>query len=153
MISKTMVRSAQTVNMSCIKISTISKRIQMSFHLSLITEEYHWVRPKWLLSLWYIRRKPCTYLESRLALSPNRPKWVSTWASSPRRTVECVQNDFYIWRKLCTHLTLIITLSHNRPKWDLTWSTSPRSSIGCDKNNLRAYGTLSINNAPILRHD
>jgi hypothetical protein len=26
---------------------------------------------KWFLSLWYIRRKPCTYLASRLALSPN----------------------------------------------------------------------------------
>jgi hypothetical protein len=26
------------------------------------------------VSLWYVRRKPCTYLAPRLTLSPNRPK-------------------------------------------------------------------------------
>jgi len=45
-ISEPMVRSAQTINLSCIKVSTISKRSKMSFHLSLITYEYHQVRPK-----------------------------------------------------------------------------------------------------------
>jgi hypothetical protein len=43
---------------------------------------------------WYIRHKPCTNYASRLALSPNGPKRVSTWALSPRRTLECIQNDF-----------------------------------------------------------
>jgi hypothetical protein len=52
------------------------------------------VRPKWFLCLQYIRRKPCTYLVSRLALCPNRPKQASTCASSPRSTIGCVQNDF-----------------------------------------------------------
>jgi hypothetical protein len=46
------------------------------------------------LRLWYVWRKPCTYLASRLALSPNRPKWASTWVSSPRSTIRCIQNDF-----------------------------------------------------------
>jgi hypothetical protein len=32
------------------------------------------VHPKLFLSLWYVRRKPCTYLALRLALSPNVPK-------------------------------------------------------------------------------
>jgi hypothetical protein len=32
------------------------------------------VCPIWLQSLWYIWRKPCTYLASRLILSPNRLK-------------------------------------------------------------------------------
>jgi hypothetical protein len=55
------------------------------FHFGLITEEYHRVHPKWFLSHWYIwdklctnlaptltlRCEPCTYLASRLALSPN----------------------------------------------------------------------------------
>jgi hypothetical protein len=32
------------------------------------------VRPKYFLSLWYVGHEPCTYLMSRLALSPNGPK-------------------------------------------------------------------------------
>ena len=45
MISEPMVRSTQTVHLSCVKISTLSKRTELSFHLSLITYEYHQVRP------------------------------------------------------------------------------------------------------------
>ena len=37
MISEPMVRLAQTAHLSCVKISTISKRTEMSFHLSLVT--------------------------------------------------------------------------------------------------------------------
>jgi hypothetical protein len=37
MISEPMVCSAQTVHLSCIKISTVYKQTQSSFHLSLIT--------------------------------------------------------------------------------------------------------------------
>jgi hypothetical protein len=36
-ISKLMVRSMQTMQLSCVKISTMSKRIETRFHLSLIT--------------------------------------------------------------------------------------------------------------------
>jgi hypothetical protein len=36
-IFEPMVRSAQTVHLFCIKISTISKETKMSFHMSLIT--------------------------------------------------------------------------------------------------------------------
>jgi hypothetical protein len=46
MISELTVRSAQTVHLSRIKISTVSKRTETSFYLSLITKEYHPVRPK-----------------------------------------------------------------------------------------------------------
>jgi hypothetical protein len=38
--------------------------------------------------------KPCTYLASRLGLSPNKLSQASTWASSPRSTIECPHNDF-----------------------------------------------------------
>ena len=37
MISEPMVRSAQTMHLSGVKNSTISKRTEMSFHLSLVT--------------------------------------------------------------------------------------------------------------------
>jgi hypothetical protein len=36
--------------------------------LTHVTLEFHRVRPKWFLSLWYVRRKPRTFFASRLAL-------------------------------------------------------------------------------------
>jgi hypothetical protein len=36
----------------------------------------------------------CTYLASRLPLSTNTQNQAYTWASSPRSTIGCVQNDF-----------------------------------------------------------
>jgi hypothetical protein len=106
-----------------------------------------------ILTQWYVRRKPCTYLASRLALSPNRPKRPSTRASSPRRTIGCVQIDFHVWHKPRIYLALTLTSSPNRLKRDLTWPITPRSSIGRIKNYFRAYGTFGVNNAPILRQE
>jgi hypothetical protein len=37
MISKVVLRSAQTVHLSCVKISPISEQTESSFHLSLVT--------------------------------------------------------------------------------------------------------------------
>jgi hypothetical protein len=37
MISKAVVRSPQTVHLSCVKISTIFERSESSFHLSLVS--------------------------------------------------------------------------------------------------------------------
>jgi hypothetical protein len=62
-------------------------------HISKWTE-FHRLRPNWFPSLWYVRRKPCTYLQSRLVLSRNKPKQAFIWASSPRGSIRCVQNDF-----------------------------------------------------------
>jgi hypothetical protein len=84
MIFQPMVRSAQSMHLSCVKFSTISKRTESSFHLSLITYNYHWVCPKWFLSLWYVWRKPCTYLTPTLTLFLNGPKWDSRRPPSAR---------------------------------------------------------------------
>ena len=74
LISKHMVCSMQTVQVSCIKISTFYEQTQPNFHLSLFTYEYHRMRLKWFLSLWCIRRKSCTYLAPKQTLSLNGPK-------------------------------------------------------------------------------
>jgi hypothetical protein len=66
----------------------------MRFHINHITYEFHWVRVKRFLSLSYVRRKPCTYHASRLALSPNGPKRVSTWASSSSNSIGWNKNYF-----------------------------------------------------------
>jgi hypothetical protein len=93
MISEPMVCLAQTVHLSCTNTNSVSKWIETRFHMTNDTEVIHRVRPKRFLSLCYIRRKPCTYFASRLALSPNRPKRASTRAASPRSTIGCIQND------------------------------------------------------------
>jgi hypothetical protein len=77
-VCKPMVRSAQTMQLSCVKVSTISKQIKTSFHVSLVTLEYHRVHPKWFMTLLFVWRKPCTYLAPILTPSPNRPKQDST---------------------------------------------------------------------------
>ena len=81
MMSKPVVCLAQTVHLSCTNTSTASKQTEMKFHMTHITLEFHRMRPKWFLSLWYIWRKLCAYLASWLALSPNRPKQDYTSAS------------------------------------------------------------------------
>ena len=67
MMFEPMVRLTKTVHLSCVKISTISKRTETSFHLSIINYYYQRVRLKRFLSRWYVWRKPCTYLASRIA--------------------------------------------------------------------------------------
>jgi hypothetical protein len=39
----------------------------------------------------------CTYLASRLMLSPNEPKRDSTWPMSPRSSIGCVQNNIWAY--------------------------------------------------------
>ena len=71
LFSKHMVCSMQTMHLSCIRIITISKLTDPSFHLSLFTQEYQIVRPKWFLRLWCIRHKLCTYHALKLTMSTN----------------------------------------------------------------------------------
>jgi hypothetical protein len=97
MISEPMVRLAQTVPLSCTDTNTVSKRKEVRFHMTHVIKELHQVCPNWFLSIWYVRYKTCTYLASRLALSPKGPKRASTWASSPSGTIWCVQNNFWAY--------------------------------------------------------
>jgi hypothetical protein len=121
------------------------------------TQKSHQVCPKWFLSLWYIQRKPCTYLVSRLTQSPNRRKRASTWSTSPRSSIGCIQNNFQgdctFGAKLCTYLLSRLTLSPNGPKRASTWPMSCWSTTGSIQNDIWAYGTFSANHAPILYRD
>jgi hypothetical protein len=77
---------------------TLSPNIPKTrFHLTHVTEEYHQVCPKWFPCPWYIRWKSGTHLAPRLTLSSNRLKRSSTWPTSPRSTIGCVQNDFWAY--------------------------------------------------------
>jgi hypothetical protein len=108
MISEPMVCSVQTMHLSCTDINTIPTQTETSFHVTHNTKEFHRVRSQWFLSLLHIRRKLCTYLASRLTLSPNGPKWASTWPMWHRSTIGCVQNGF----EPMVHLVQIVHLSY-----------------------------------------
>ena len=102
-----MVRSVQTVHLSCIKISPISKWTEMSYDLSLVTQEYHRVCSKRFLSLWHVLRKLCTYLASRLG-----PLGASKTISEPMaRLAQTVHlsctdtNTVSKWTKIRFHMT------------------------------------------------
>jgi hypothetical protein len=142
-IFEPMVHLAQTVHLSCLKIGTISKWTETSFHLSLVTYEYHRVCPNQFLSLWYIWCKPCTYLTLTITSSPSGPIWDSTWLISPR----------YIWRKPCTYLVSRLALSLNGPNRPSTWASSRSRTIGCIQNDFWACGMFGANRAPILPQD
>jgi hypothetical protein len=138
-----MVHLVQIVHQSCNDTNTTSKRTETRFHMSHVTYKFHWVCPKWFLSLWYARHQPCPYLASRLTLSSNELNRASTWASSPRSTTGGIQNDFWAYcmfsKKLCTYLALTLTLSPNGPKQDSSRPTSPSCSIHFLQNFMRLW--------------
>jgi hypothetical protein len=105
---------AQIVHLSCTDTNTIFKWTKTRFHMTHVTMEFDQMRPKRFLRLWYVRQKPCTYLASRLALSSNGLNRASTWASSTRSDIVCVQNDslclWYVRRKPCNYLASRIAL-------------------------------------------
>jgi hypothetical protein len=175
MISKPMVCSAQNVHQSCIDTNTASKRTDR-FHMTQVTLEFHRVRPKRFLSLWYVRRKVCTYLASRLALSLNGlnelpleplhlgvPLGASKTISKPMvhlmQTVHqsCVKMRtgpkwftclWYVRRKTCTNLVSRLAHSPNGPKRTSTWASSTRSTIRCIQKWFSSM--FGPNHAPIL---
>jgi hypothetical protein len=80
-----MVHLAQTTHLSCTDTDTTSKHKEVWFHMTHITYEFHRVSSKWSLSLSYIWRKLCTYLES-LPLEPHHlvaPSSASKMISEP----------------------------------------------------------------------
>jgi hypothetical protein len=77
------------------------------------------VRPKLLLSLWYLWRNPCT---------SNGRKWASTWASSRRSTIGCIQNYFWPYGTLEQTMHLSCTdansvFKRTKTRFDMTHVT------------------------------
>jgi hypothetical protein len=156
MISEPVVHSMQTVQLSYVKFSTISKELNQA----------------------------------------------TTWASSPRCTIGCVQNDFWAYDMFSTTCACILhwhqhylqmdqndvphdprhlgvpfgaskmiseAVVHSAQTLHLscvkistiscklnqasTWASKPRSTIGCIKNDFWAYGRIGANRAPMLRQD
>jgi hypothetical protein len=155
-ISMPMVCSVQTMHPSCTDTNTLSKQTKTRFHMTHVTYKFHRVRPKLFMSLWYVQCKPCTYLVSRLALSPNganRAPPDPRHLGVPSGASKTVMRLWYVWRKPSTYLAPTLTMSQNRSKSDSTWPTSPRSSIRCLQYYFCAYGKSDANRAPILHQE
>jgi hypothetical protein len=55
MISMTMVCSMHTMHLSYTDTNILSKQTKMRFHTTHVTYEFHRVRPKLFMSLWYVQ--------------------------------------------------------------------------------------------------
>jgi hypothetical protein len=150
MISEPIICLAQHISYTSLTLSPNGTKTR--FHMTNVTKEIHRVHPKQFSSLWYVRRKPCTYLPSRLALSPNRPNRTSTLALSASSTIGSVQNDFWAFG----------TFGANpAPVWHFVqtdWNKIPHDPhhlgvLSGVQNNFWACGMFGANSAPILRRD
>jgi hypothetical protein len=77
-IYEPMVHLMQTKQLSCNDANTVSKQTKTRFYMTHVTLEFHRVPLILFSCLRYVRRKPCTNLASRVALSPNVPNRAST---------------------------------------------------------------------------
>jgi hypothetical protein len=118
--------------------------------------QFHQLRSKWFLSLWYVRHKPCTYLASWLVLShtdwiehPLEPRNLGVPSSASKTISEALLCLAQMVHLSCTDTYTV----SKRTKQDSTWPKSPRSCIRCVQNTFQANGMFGENRAPILRQD
>jgi hypothetical protein len=111
------------VHLSCTNTNTISKRTKIRFHTTHVTYKFHRVRPKLFMSLWYVQCKPCTYLASRLALSPNEPNQAPPnrcHLGVPSGASKTIYEPMVCLTQTEHLSALTLTLSQNRSKRDST---------------------------------
>jgi hypothetical protein len=157
MISELAVCLAQTMHLSCTDTNTVSKWTKTRFHMTHVTLELHRVHPKWFLRLWYVQHKLCSYLGSRLTLSPNGLNRASTWALSPTSTIMCVQNDFWACGRFgANHAPILHRHQHSLQMDQNEIPHDPRHlgvPSGASKMILWGCGTFAPNRAPIWHQD
>jgi hypothetical protein len=93
MISEPMVRSTHTGHLSCIKIKTISKWTELSLeprHLRVLSGSSKTIS-ELMVRFAQIVHLSCTDTKTALI----RKKWDSTWLTSPRSSIGCVQNNLW----------------------------------------------------------
>jgi hypothetical protein len=109
MISDRMVHFLQTVHLSCTDTNTVCKQKADRFDMTHVTLGFQRGRPKRFLSIWYVWRKLCTYIASRIALSPNGLRFHFSLVTSEYHRV-CTKwflssNTFSKWKEVGFHMT------------------------------------------------
>jgi hypothetical protein len=126
-ISEPMVHLAQTVHLSSIDTNTISKWDENE----ISDDPRHRGVPsgacKRIFEPMVLSSQTMHLLVSRLALSPNRPKWPPTCATSPMSTIGCVQNDFWAYGTFRANVHLSCTdtntISKHKTRFQMTHVT------------------------------
>jgi hypothetical protein len=120
MIFEPMVRLAQTVHLSCVKINTISKWTKLRFHLSLLTSEYHWVRPKQfyepMVPLVQTIHLSCTDTNTVSERTETRFHMTHITYEFHRLRPKRFLSLWYVWHKPYIYLAPTLILSTNGPK-------------------------------------
>jgi hypothetical protein len=133
-ISMPMVCLVQTVHLSCTDTNTVHKCPKTRFHMAHVTYEYHRVRLKLFMSLWYVQCKPCTYLVSRLALFPNGPNRAPPdprHLGVPSGASKTIYEPMVLSLQT-VHLSCVkISTFSKRTEQSSTRPSSTRSTIGC----------------------
>jgi hypothetical protein len=142
-----MVHLVQTMHLSYTNTNTVSKWTKTRFDMTQSPRSTIWCVQN-DFQAHGVQRKLCTYLVSRLALSPNRLKrdpLKPCHLGVPSGASKMIPKPMVLWRKSWTYLALTLTLtpSPNRPKQILTWATLSRSSIGCVQIDFQAYGMFA----------
>jgi hypothetical protein len=148
MISKPMICSTKTVHLSCVKISTISKRTELSIEPRDLGATSGVSK---MISKWYVWHKPCTYLTRTLTLSPKRKNEIPhepRHLGVPSGSSKMISKP--IVRSTQTYVASRLALSPKGPKRAFAWASSPSGTIRCIHNDFWAYGTSRANHAPIL---
>jgi hypothetical protein len=144
------------LQISCTNTKTISKWTKTRFHMTHVTFELPRVHQKWFLSLWYVHRKPQTFLASRLALY--QMNWIKYPLELRHLGVVSGASKTISEPMVCLAQTMHQSWTDtntppNWPKRDSTWPTSLRTTIWCVQNDFSAYGTFGANCTPILHQD
>jgi hypothetical protein len=147
-----MVRSAQTLHLSCIKISTISNELNQASTWASSPRS----------TIWCVRNNFWAYgmFSTVPYLSWTDTSTISKWTKMRFHTTH-VTLEFYrvhpkrflsLWyvrRKSCNYLASSLALSPIKLNRASTWALTPRSTIGCVQNNLCAYSMFGANHALI----
>jgi hypothetical protein len=147
-----MVHSTQTVHLSCIKNSTISKWTELS------PEPRHLVVPSGAcasetiseLMVCLAQTVHLSCADTNTVSKQKEERVYKTHISYELHRVRPEQylSLWYVRRKLCTCFASRLALFLK--KWASTWAPSPSSTIRYVQNDFWAYGTSSANHAPIL---
>ena len=151
-----MVRSAQTVHLTYVMVSTISKQTENELpleprHLGVPSGAPETISEPMVHST-QTKHLSCVKISTISKLTETSFHFCIISYENPRVCLNQFLSRWYVWRKMCTNLALTLTLSPRKDaRFHMTQVT--KGFIGCVQNDFRAYGMFDTNRATILRQD
>jgi hypothetical protein len=155
-IFEPLVHSAQTMHLSCVKISTISNELgQASTWTSSprgtigCVQNYFWAYGMFSTNHAPILDRHQQYLQIEQKEIPHDPRHLGV----PSGTSKMISDVVVRSSQTVHYLASRLALSLNGLNWASASASLTRSTIGCVQNDCWAYGTFCANRAPILCQD